>query len=146
MKNEIILYTPNELAEHVEVRVDEKKETFWLTQEQIAQLFERDRTVITKHLKNIFKEGELDEKVVSAFFAHTTKHGAIIGKTQNREVKYYNLDAILSVGYRVNSKRGTHFRIWATRVLKDLGKKWFAFSKLEVKSVKTISKSVLELK
>lgn len=77
MKDEIILYRPNELAEHIEVRLDEDKETLWLTQEQIAQLFGRERSVITKHLKNIFKEQELDEKVVSAFFAHTTQHGAI---------------------------------------------------------------------
>jgi hypothetical protein len=128
MKDEIILYTPDELAEHIEVRVDVDKETFWLTQQQIAQLFERDRTVITKHLKNIFKEEELDEKLVCAFFAHTTQHGAIKGKTQNKEVKYYNLDAILSVGYRVNSQRGTQFRIWATRVLKDYLLKGYAIN------------------
>ena len=107
------------MAEHIEVRLDEDNETFWLTQEQIAQIFERDRTVISKHLKNIFKNQELDEKVVSAFFAHTTKHGAVIGKTQSKKVKYYNLDVILSVGYRVNSKKGTQFRVWANRVLKE---------------------------
>lgn len=128
MKNEIILYQPNELARHIEVRMDEEKETFWLTQEQIAQLFERDRTVITKHLKNIFKEEELDEKVVCAFFAHTTQHGAMKGKTQDKNVKYYNLDAILSVGYRVNSKRGTQFRIWANRVLKEYLLKGYAIN------------------
>lgn len=94
MKDEIVLYRPNELAEHIEVRLDEEKETLWLTQEQIAQLFGRERSVITKHLKNIFKEDELDEKVVSAFFAHTTLHGAIEGKTQTKNVKFYNLDAI----------------------------------------------------
>lgn len=119
MKNEIVLYRPDELAEHIEVRLDEDKETLWLTQDQIAQLFGRDRSVITKHLKNIFKEEELDVKVVSAFFAHTTKHGAIEDKTQTKNVKFYNLDAILSVGYRVNSKQGTQFRIWASRILKD---------------------------
>jgi hypothetical protein len=119
MKNEIILFQPNEISERIEVRIDEENETFWLTQEQIALLFERDRTVITKHLKNIFRDQELDEKMVSAFFAHTTQHGAVKGKTQEKLVKYYNLDAILSVGYRVNSKRGTQFRIWANRVLKD---------------------------
>ena len=70
-------------------------------------------------MKNIFRDQELDEKMVSAFFAHTTQHGAVKGKTQEKLVKYYNLDAILSVGYRVNSKRGTQFRIWANRVLKD---------------------------
>jgi hypothetical protein len=126
MKNEIILYRQNELAEHIEVRLDEDNETFWLTQEQIAQIFERDRTVISKHLKNIFKNQELDEKVVSAFFAHTTQHGAVIGKTQSKKVKYYNLDVILSVGYRVNSKKGTQFRVWANRVLKEYLLKGYA--------------------
>jgi hypothetical protein len=67
MKNEIVLYQSNEVAEHIEVRLDEDKETLWLTQEQIAKLFGRERSVVTKHLKNIFKEEELDEKVVSAF-------------------------------------------------------------------------------
>lgn len=128
MKNEIVLYHSDELAERIEVRMDEENETFWLTQEQIAQLFERDRTVINRHLKNIFKEGELDEKVVCAFFAHTTQHGAIKGKTQERNVKFYNLDAILSVGYRVNSKRGTQFRIWANQILKDYLMKGYALN------------------
>ena len=113
MKNEIIIYTQNELAERIEVRMEQ--ETFWLTQLQISNLFERDRTVITKHLKNIFLEKELDEKVVCAFFAHTTQHVAILGKTQQKNSKFYNLDAILSVGYRVNSKRGTQFRIWSAK-------------------------------
>lgn len=128
MKDEIILYQFNELAEHIEVRIDEENETFWLTQEQIAQLFERDRTVISKHIKNVFKEEELDEKVVCAFFAHTTKHGAIKGKTQDKKVKYYNLDAILSVGYRVNSKRGTQFRLWSNKILKNYLLKGYAIN------------------
>lgn len=128
MKDEIILYRPDALAEHIEVRLDEDRETLWLTQEQIAQLFGRERSVITKHLRNIFKEEELDEKVVSAFFAHTTLHGAIEGKTQTKNVKFYNLDAILSVGYRVNSKQGTQFRIWANRILKDYLLKGYAFN------------------
>ncbi|SMD45440.1 hypothetical protein SAMN00777080_4091 [Aquiflexum balticum DSM 16537] len=92
MKNEIILYLPNELAEHFELRSDKDKETLWLTQDQIAQLFGRERCVITKHFKNIFKEQELDEIVVRAFFAHTTQHGAIEGKTQTKHVKFYYLD------------------------------------------------------
>lgn len=115
--NQIIIYQTPDNQTQVEVQFE--GETFWLTQEQIAILFERDRTVITKHLKNIFKEGELVEDVVCANFAHTTKHGALKGKTQEKTVKYYNLDAILSVGYRVNSKRGTQFRQWATQRLKD---------------------------
>lgn len=111
MKDEIVLYRPNELAEHIEVRLDEDKKTLWLTQEQISQLFGRERSVITKHLKNIFKEDELDEKVVSAFFASTTQHGAIGGKTQTMFTEHYNLDFIISSGYRVGSKQGTQFRI-----------------------------------
>ena len=126
MKNEIIIYQTNDLTQHIEVRMDEGNETFWLTQEQIAQLFERERSVISKHLKNIFKDEELDEKVVCAFFAHTTQHGAIKGKTQDKNTKHYNLDAILSVSYRVNSKRGTQFRIWANRILKDYLLKGYA--------------------
>lgn len=123
---EILIYQTPDNQTQVEVQFE--GETFWLTQEQIGQLFERDRTVITKHLRNIFKEGELDEHVVCAKFAHTTKHGAIEGKTQEKYVKYYNLDAILSVGYRVNSKRGTQFRQWATQRLKEFLVKGYAIN------------------
>ena len=119
MKNEIVIYHPDNLTERIEVKIDEENETFWLTQEQIGQLFERNRTVISKHLKNIFNKQELDEELVSAFFAHTTAHGAVKGKSQVKMVKYYNLDAILAIGYRVNSRRGTQFRQWATQRLKD---------------------------
>ena len=126
MKNEIILYSSNEIAEHIEVRVDE--ETVWLTQAQIAELFGTQRQAITKHLKNIFKEGELEEKVVSSILELTTQHGAIIGKTQIKKVKCYNLDAILSVGYRVNSKNATQFRIWANKILKDYLLKGYAIN------------------
>lgn len=128
MKDEIILYRPDELAEHIEVRIDEKTETIWLTQQQIADLFGTQRPAITKHLGNIFKAGELDENVVSSILEHTTPHGAIKGKTQNVKVKYYNIDAVLSVGYRVNSVRATQFRIWATRVLKDYLLKGYAIN------------------
>ena len=125
-KNEIVLYRPNELAEHIEVIIDE--DTVWLTQEQMALLFGRDRSVITKHIRNIFSEGELVKKVVSAFFAHTTQHGALKGKTQTTNVEYYNLDVIISVGYRVKSIQGTQFRIWANRVLKDYVLKGYAIN------------------
>ncbi len=101
----------------VELKVALKEETIWLTQTQIASIFDSERSVITKHLRNIFKEGELHEDMVCAFFAHTTKHGAIKGKTQTQNVKFYNLDAIISVGYRVNSQIATQFRIWATKIL-----------------------------
>lgn len=76
----------------IEVSFDENEETFWLSQKQIAEIFEIDRSVITKHINKIFRDDELDEKVVSAFFTHTTKHGAIEWKTQKKEVKFYNLD------------------------------------------------------
>lgn len=128
MKDEIILYRPDELAEHIEVRIDEKTETIWLTQQQIADLFGTQRPAITKHLANVFKSGELDENVVSSILEHTTPHGAIKGKTQKIRVKYYNIDAVLSVGYRVNSVRATQFRIWATRILKDYLLKGYAIN------------------
>lgn len=98
--------------------VDTKGETIWATQAQIAQLFGVDRTVVGRHMRNIFNSGELDEKVVCAKNAQTSRHGAMGGKTQVHEVKIYNLDAIISVGYRVNSKKATQFRIWATNILR----------------------------
>jgi hypothetical protein len=97
MKNEIIIYQTDELSEHIEVKIDEEKETVWLTQQQIAHLFGIQRPAITKHLGNIFKSGELDEKVVCSILEHTTQHGAIEGKTQEVKVKYYNIDAVLSI-------------------------------------------------
>lgn len=117
MKNEIILYRPNELNEHIEVKIDEN--TVWLSKEQISILFGRDRTVISRHISNIFKEGELQKDQVCAYFAHTTKHGALRDKTQTVRVEHFNLDVIISVGYRVKSNQGTQFRIWANKVLKD---------------------------
>jgi hypothetical protein len=128
MKDEIVLYRPDENAEHIEVRIDEKTETIWLTQKQIADLFGTQRPAMTKHLGNIFNSGELDEKVVSSILEHTTEHGAIKGKRQKVKVKYYNIDVVLSVGYRVNSGRATQFRIWATRVLKDYLLKGYAIN------------------
>jgi death-on-curing family protein len=115
--NQIEIYQTKDKQTRVEVNFQE--ETVWLTQKQITELFGKDRTVITKHIRNIFKERELEEKVVCANFAHTTQHGAIKGKTQETTVQYYNLDVIISVGYRVKSKQGTQFRQWATQRLKD---------------------------
>lgn len=117
MKNEIILYRPDEIAAHIEVRVDD--ETVWLNRQQISNLFNRDVKTIGKHINNVFSEGELEKEVAVANFATTTQHGAIKGKTQTFQVEYYNLDVIISVGYRVKSKQGTQFRIWANKVLKD---------------------------
>lgn len=90
-------------------------ETVWLTQEQMGLLFGRAKSTISDHIKNIFEEGELSEEVVVRDFRITTPHGAIPGKTQESKVKLYNLDVIISVGYRVKSVQGTQFRIWATK-------------------------------
>ena len=125
MKNEIILYQSTELAEHIEVRVDEKAETIWLTQKQMAMLFDKDTDTIGLHLKNIFIEQELDENSTTEFFSVVQKEG---NRNVKRSVKYYNLDAILSVGYRVNSKRGTQFRQWATQRLRDYLLKGYALN------------------
>ncbi len=111
--------------EDISVQVIIKDDTVWITQKALAELFQVDKSGISRHLKNIFDEGELDEKVVVAKFATTTKHGALQGQTQTKETNFYNLDAIISVGYRVNSKRATHFRIWATNILKEYITKGF---------------------
>jgi len=114
---EFLLYkTPNG---DVKVDVLLQNETIWMPQKKIAELFDVQRPAITKHLKNIFESGELDEKVVCSILELPTQHGAIADKTQNNPTKFYNLDAIIAVGYRVNSKRATQFRIWATAVLKE---------------------------
>ena len=110
-RGEIVIYQAPGGEGRLEVRLEE--ETLWLNLNQIAFLFERDKSVISRHLRNVFREEELARESVVAFFATT----AADGKTY--KVEYFNLDAVLSVGYRVNSKRGTQFRIWATRVLKD---------------------------
>lgn len=94
-------------------------DTIWLTQKQMAMLFGCNRENIRQHLKNIFSDGELDEKVVCKDFLETTQHGAMGGKMQTHSVVHYNLDAIISVGFRVNSKRGIAFRQWANKVLRD---------------------------
>ncbi len=115
MKNEIILFE----NQNVKLEVNVKDETVWLSLEQMARLFDKDRSVIIKHINNIFKDNELDKKEVCAKFAHTTKHGAIANKTQTRELVYYNLDMIISVGYRVKSRNGVIFRKWANKIIKD---------------------------
>jgi len=130
--NEILIYQNEEGNIKVDVRVED--ETVWLSQTQMATLFGKDRTTINRHIRNIFSEGELEERLVCAFFAHTTQHGAIAGKTQEKELKYYNLDVIISVGYRVKSLQGTQFRIWATQRLKDYIIKGFALNDDRFKS------------
>lgn len=114
MNNEIILFENQE----IKLEVNMKDETVWLSIDQMAKLFERDKSVIFRHIKNAVNE-ELNEEVVVAKFANTTKHGAIDGKQQTHIIDYYNLDIIISVGYRVKSKNGIIFRKWANKVLKD---------------------------
>ena len=130
--SEILIYENREGNIKVDVHLDE--ETVWLTQDQMATLFGKGRSTITEHIGNVFKEGELDETVVCRNFRHTTQHGAIEGKTQEKEVKYYNLDVIISVGYRVKSPQGTQFRIWATQRLKEYIIKGFALNDDRFKS------------
>lgn len=111
--------------EEGKVQVVIKDETIWCTQKAMAQLFGIQRPAITKHLGNIFKEGELDENVVCSILELTTEHGAIEGKTQKNLTKFYNLDAIISVGYRVSSPKATRFRQWATKILNEYIRKGF---------------------
>ena len=120
-KNEIILFE----NQGVKLEVSLKDETVWLNLDQMTELFDRDKSVISRHIKNALNE-ELNNEVVIAKFATTTKHGAIEGKTQTHQVEYYNLDVIISVGYRVKSKNGVIFRKWANKILKDYMLKGYA--------------------
>jgi hypothetical protein len=124
--SEILLYQTEDGQTKIDVRLED--ETVWLSQAQMGELFQKERSVITKHINNIFIEGELDEELVCANFAHTTQHGAIKGKTQTQNVKLYNLDVIISVGYRVKSHQGTKFRQWATARLKEYIVKGFTMN------------------
>lgn len=123
MKNEIVLYRPDELAERIEVRLED--ETVWLSQQQMASLFNQTKQNISLHINNCFKEGELDKDATVKESLTVQKEGK---RTIQRKIEYYNLDVIISVGYRVKSKQGTQFRIWATRVLKDYLLKGYAIN------------------
>ena len=114
---EFLLYTAPNGAVKVEVLLS--NENIWLTQKRMAELFGVGVPAISKHLKNIFDSGELAEEVVISILETTTEHGAVAGLTQTQQVKYYNLDAVISVGYRVNSAQATQFRIWATALIKE---------------------------
>jgi hypothetical protein len=134
-ESEFILYTtPNG-----EVRLDVMvmDETIWLTQEGMQELFGRAKSTISEHISNVFKEGELEEELVVRKYRTTTQHGAIKGKTQETDVRFYNLDVIISVGYRVKSKRGTQFRIWATQVIKEYIIKGFVMDDNRLKQAGT---------
>ena len=137
IQDEIVLYQSED--GNIKVDVLFQDETVWLTQEQIAQLFGKGRTTITEHIGNIFKEGELDEEKVCRKFRHTTQHGAIEGLLQTQEVKCYNLDVIISVGYRVKSRQGTMFRIWATQRLRDYIIRGYALNEERFKKGNTMN-------
>lgn len=128
MDKQISINTPQKFSNFVIFKIDDAKvnidvffydETLWLTQKQIAELFDKGRSTITEHIKKIFDDGELDEKVVCRKFRHTTEHGAMEGKTQTKEVQYYNLKVITAVGYKVNSHRAVEFRKWASDILHE---------------------------
>ncbi len=121
---QFILYNMPEGEGTVQATV--KDETIWLTQKAMGELFGVQKAAISKHLKNIFQEGELLEEVVVSILETTSQHGAMAGRKQVSQTKFYNLDAIISVGYRVNSRRATHFRQWATGVLREYIIKGFA--------------------
>ena len=126
--DDIVVYNNGE----IELKVSVEDETIWASIQDIAKIFGIDRSVVSRHIKNIFKDGELDEKVVCANFAHTTKHGALNNKTQTREIKYYNLDIILAIGYRTNSTKAIKFRQWATKVLKEYIYNGFAINREKI--------------
>lgn len=125
-RGEIIIYRAEDNTVQLDVRME--NETVWLTQDQMAQLFDRNRTVIGRHISNIFSEGELNESLSCAKFAHNKNYGRRAGFSKEVETKIYNLDVIISVGYRVKSQRGVQFRQWANRILKDYLVKGFAIN------------------
>lgn len=139
---EVLLYTTP--LGKVKVEIFLRNENIWLTQEKIAELFGVQRPAVTKHLKNIFESGELNEEVVSSILEHTTQHGALEDKFQTQKVKFYNLDAIISVGYRVNSAQATHFRIWATERLKEYIIKGFTMDDERLKNPESELLQMLE--
>lgn len=134
-KGQIIIYETKDGQMSIDVRLE--NETVWITQTQMTELFQRERTVITKHIKNVFKEGELDEKS-NVHFLHIA--------TSDKPVKIYSLDVVISVGYRVKSSRGTQFRIWANRILKDyLIEGYVVNQKVRVERLEDLRKTVMLL-
>jgi hypothetical protein len=127
----IVLYqaADGKISLHVKI----EKETIWLSLNQMAELFDRDKSVVSRHLRNIFDTSELDRHSTVAFFATVQNEG---GRSVERQVEHFNLDAILSVGYRINSKRGSQFRIWATKVLRDHILKGFSVNERRLKELR----------
>lgn len=129
-KNEILMYTTEDGTVKIEVTMD--SETVWLNLNQMCELFQRDKSVISRHIKNIFSEGELEQDSAVAFFATVQNEG---GRNIERKIAYYNLDVIISVGYRVKSLRGTQFRKWALKILKEYMIKGFALDDDRLKNL-----------
>lgn len=130
---------------NIELNVKLENDTVWLTQSQMAELFGRDRTVISRHVNNCFKEGELDKSLVCAKFAHTKKYGRHDGFEQVVETEYYNLDVIISVGYRVKSINGTRFRQWANSILKQYIIKGYAINQKRLDNYNELKKAAQQL-
>ena len=144
MNKEILIYNTEDGKTTVELQV--KDGTIWLNQNEIAELFQTTKQNISKHIKVIFEDNELNEKVVVNYQMATTKHGAIAGKTQSKLTKYYNLDIILAIGYRVRSPRGIQFRKYATTILKEYLIKGFAMNDEKLKNLGEVNyfKELLE--
>ena len=133
MSNELIIYNTEDGKAKINLKLEDG--TIWLSQLEIAELFQSSKQNISKHIKAIFSDGELDEKVVVNYKLTTTRHGAMQGREQSRKVAYYNLDMILAIGYRVRSPRGTQFRNYATTVLKEYLIKGFAMDDEKLKNL-----------
>lgn len=140
--NELAIYQLQNGA--LELRTDKLQETIWANKNQIATIFNIDRSVVSRHIKNIFNDAELNEKVVCAKFTHTTIHGAIEGKTQTNKVDYYNLDIVLAVGYRTNSAHAIRFRQWATSTLKKHIVEGFTINEKVIEKNKSLFLQTLE--
>ena len=139
---DFLVFTKQNAEDGISVMVE--NDTVWLTQDAIATLFDKGRSTIAEHLRNIFETGELQAEVVCRKFRQTTQHGAIEGKTQTKDVTFYNLDAIISVGYRVNSIRATQFRQWATKVLREFAQKGYVLDKERLKQGQVFDEAYFE--
>ena len=130
---DILIYQSEDGRTHIDVRMEQ--ETVWLTQQQLCELYQTSKSNISEHIKHIFEDGELDENVVVRKFRTTTQHGAITGKTQSHEVTFYNLDMIISLGYRIRSVIATRFRQWATKRLNEYIVKGFTMDDERLKNL-----------
>ena len=144
MENKLILYKDKDGKVNVNVRFAD--EDIWLTQSQLVEIYQTSKSNISEHIKHIFEDKELDEKVVVRKFRTTTQHGAIEGKTQARDVSYYNLDVMIALGYRVQSSIAVRFRRWATQRLHEYIQKGFTMDDERLKQgIKKLLRSLLKI-